>query len=277
MSQQNLKTKPSGKFLENLYKQYNRRCFVNPDPLQFLYGYKNRGDREIVALIASCLAYGKVSQIITSTSIILEKLGPSPKKFLEDKTDKEVKNFFPNFKHRFTTGRDLSALLIAISHIIVEHGSLQACFKTGLREKDTTLIPALTCFTRNIRKSADSIGGNLLPCPEKRSACKRLNLFLRWMVRKDRVDPGGWENICPSLLVIPLDTHMFKIGRSFGFTERKQAGMKAALEITEGFKQFSPRDPTRYDFALTRFGIREDLEINTILNQHEADLTLEIK
>ena len=277
MSQQKHKTKPSRQFLEALYSKYNHRCFVNPDPLQFLYAYKSQGDREIVALLASSLAYGKVNQIITSTSIVLEKLSPSPKKFLEDKSDKYLKNIFPDFKHRFTTGKDLSNLLLAISDIIKQYGSLQTCFNSGLGKEDTSIIPALTCFTKNIRKSADNIEGNLLPCPEKGSACKRLNLFLRWMVRKDRVDPGGWKNICPSLLVIPLDTHMFKIGRSFGFTERKQPGMKAAIEITEGFRQFSPRDPTRYDFALTRFGIRNDLEISTVINHHDPDLNLEIK
>ena len=96
------------------------------------------------------------------------------------------------------------------------------------------------------------------------SACKRLNLLLRWMVRRDDVDPGGWEGIAPSLLVIPLDTHMDAIGRSLGFTCRKQADLKAALEITDGFRKIAPHDPVRYDFSLTRFGIRNELEIKHV-------------
>ena len=99
-----------------------------------------------------------------------------------------------------------------------------------------------------------------MPCPEKGSACKRLNLFLRWMVRKDAVDPGGWDDIPRSMLIIPLDTHMFRVGKTLGLTSRNQAGLMAALDISAGFKQWSPDDPVKYDFALTRFGIRNDLE-----------------
>ncbi|MBW2226086.1 MAG: DUF2400 family protein, partial [Deltaproteobacteria bacterium] len=109
--------------------------------------------------------------------------------------------------------------------------------------------------------------GHLVALPEKGSACKRMNLFLRWMVRKDRVDPGGWADVPLSKLIVPLDTHMHKISLQLGFTSKKQANMHAALEITDGFKNFVPDDPVKYDFSLTRFGIREGMDMNSLLSQ----------
>jgi len=108
--------------------------------------------------------------------------------------------------------------------------------------------------------------GHLLPLPRLGSACKRLNLFLRWMIRKDDVDPGGWENIPLSKLIIPLDTHMHKIGILTGLTSRKQANMRTAFEITDGFKKLVPEDPVKYDFSLTRIGIRGDANFEEILS-----------
>ncbi|MCP4693017.1 MAG: DUF2400 domain-containing protein, partial [Desulfobacterales bacterium] len=102
--------------------------------------------------------------------------------------------------------------------------------------------------------------GHLVALPEKGSACKRMNLFLRWMVREDAVDPGGWEGVPASSLIIPLDTHMHRIGLGLNFTKRKQANMRTALEITEAFKALYPDDPVKFDFALTRLGIRDDLD-----------------
>jgi uncharacterized protein (TIGR02757 family) len=100
--------------------------------------------------------------------------------------------------------------------------------------------------------------------PEKGSACKRIMLFLRWMIRNDEVDPGGWDKISPELLIVPLDTHMHTIGKILGFTERRNADMKTALEITRGFKKISARDPVKYDFCLTRFGIRREMQMNDL-------------
>ena len=119
------------------------------------------------------------------------------------------------------------------------------------------MIPALSAFIKGIGARGDA--GILVADPDKKSACKRSNLFLRWMVRKDSVDPGGWEKIPKSALVIPLDTHMFRVGTLLGFTSRKQANLLTALEITRGFRELSPEDPVRYDFCLTRFGIREEM------------------
>ena len=142
-----------------------------------------------------------------------------------------------------------------------EHGSLYSCFLKGVSKDDDTVFPGLVYFVRNLTADGKQKTGHLVPDPQRGSACKRLNLFLRWMVRKDRVDPGGWEEVPASKLIIPLDTHMHRIGCIFGFTERKQADLRTAMEITEGFRDIRPEDPVRYDFALTRLGIRDDLDL----------------
>jgi len=255
------------KFFENIYKKYNKKAFVAPDPLQFLYDYDSTYDREIVGLIASCLAYGKVTQILKSVGTILEKLTPEPSVFLKKSSPAKIKNLFPDFKHRFTTGREVSSLLVAVRHVINTYGSLYSCFSLCARPEDSTQIPALTKFVGILKEKAHDIESHLLPSPQNGSACKRLNLYLRWMVRKDRVDPGGWDELEQKKLTIPLDTHMYKIGTALGFTSRKQADLKTAIEITEGFKLLSPEDPVRYDFALTRFGIRDELDMKKFITQ----------
>jgi uncharacterized protein (TIGR02757 family) len=142
--------------------------------------------------------------------------------------------------------------------VIEACGSLHGAFQAQMQPDHDCVVPALDRFCRLIVDAAGTDLGHLLPLPNRGSACKRMNLFLRWMVRQDAVDPGGWEAVPVTGLVIPLDVHMHRVGRKLGFTERKQADMKTALEITEGFKQLVPEDPVRYDFALTRPGIWGD-------------------
>jgi uncharacterized protein (TIGR02757 family) len=254
-------------FFENIYREYNKKPFVSPDPLQFLYNYDNIYDREIVGLIASSLAYGKVTQILKSINIILEQLTPEPSVFLKKSSPAKIRKLFPDFKHRFTNGKEISSLLLGVRHVINKHGSLYNCFRSCSEPDDKTIVPALTKFTAILKEKAVEIESNLLPSPENGSACKRPNLYLRWMVRKDRVDPGGWDDIDKSKLIIPLDTHMYKIGKALGFTSRKQADLKTAMEITDGFRNLSSKDPVRYDFALTRFGIRDELDMKHFIKQ----------
>jgi uncharacterized protein (TIGR02757 family) len=247
------------KYLDHLYNRYNRRCFVPPDPLQFLYEYENREDREIVALVASSLAYGRVAQIIKSIASVLDRMVPSPHGFLERASGQCIKDTFSEFRHRFTTGEELAELLIGIKCVKHRYGSLSRCFRRHLNNKDETVIHALESFTEELKRSSNRHYNSLLPSPSGGSACKRLNLFLRWMVRKDAVDPGEWNHVSPARLVVPLDTHMHRICRELGLTERRQADMKTALEITRSFKIIIPEDPVRYDFVLTRLGIRQDI------------------
>lgn len=247
------------KQLDSLYRKYNRKEFVHPDPLSFLYNYPSLRDREIVGFIASALAYGRVKQILKSVSAVLDRMGNSPYPFLQGSSPKTIRRELKGFVHRFSTGDELAALLIVLKRIIEQNGSLQQDFYSCMIPSDKTILPALDRFCIRFHENAPSALGHLLPLPSRGSACKRLNLFLRWMVRKDEVDPGGWDEIQPAKLIVPLDVHMHRMGGRFGFTKRKQADMKTALEVTQGFRNIEPVDPVRYDFALTRLGIRNDV------------------
>lgn len=244
--------------LFELYKTYNRREFVHPDPLEFLYDYDDPADREIVALIASSLAYGAVRQILRSVKSVLDRM-ESPNAFLRNSSRQLLIDTFKDFKHRFTTGRELATMLYGVKKVVERCGSLHACFAEGSKREHETVIPGLSAFVNELSSVFDGKPRSLLPSPEAGSACKRLNLFLRWMVRQDEVDPGGWNSVPASKLVVPLDVHMYRISFALGFTRRKQANLRTALEITSAFREIAPEDPVRYDFCLTRLGIRDDL------------------
>jgi uncharacterized protein (TIGR02757 family) len=249
--------------LEKLYQRFNQPRYVHPDPIEFLFLYKDAKDREIVGLIASSLAYGRVKQILKSVSYVLDMMKPSPHHFLKESTHSSLCDVFKGFKHRFANGEHLAALLKGIKTVIDQYGSLNDCFVRAVSNDDRTVIPALIFFSAALT-AGNCRPGHLIALPEKGSACKRMNLYLRWMVRRDRVDPGVWHGVPASKLIIPLDTHMHKISLKLGFTEKQQANMRTALEITNGFRQIIPDDPLKYDFVLTRFGIRDDMNIDNL-------------
>jgi uncharacterized protein (TIGR02757 family) len=251
--------------LEGLYCQYNHRAFVHPDPLEFLYDYQDLCDREIVGFVASSLAYGRVAQILKSISCVLKRMGPSPHCFLKRASQKTIFQTFSDFRHRFTDGRQLSAMLLGLKETINTYGSLNACFVARLKHEDDSILEALTGFTDVLSHASGNPLGHLVPSPRKGSACKRLHLFLRWMVRKDDVDPGGWHNVPTAKLIVPVDTHIHRLCRCMGLTDRKQANRATAIEITDCFKTVSPKDPVKYDFSLTRLGIRKDADAETFL------------
>jgi uncharacterized protein (TIGR02757 family) len=253
--------------LDALFLCYHRREYVHPDPLETVYAYGHVDDREIAAFIASALAYGRVQQILKSVHHVLKPLTRSPKSFLLRSSKKELLRVFAEFRHRFTTGEELAHLLYALKKVIEKNGSLRSCFEDGLEPDHPTVFEATARFADQIRGYMPSPINSLLPCPRKGSSCKRLNLFLRWMVRKDNVDPGGWDAVPPAKLIIPLDTHMHRIGLLLDGTRRKQADMRTALDITTAFRTLSPEDPVRYDFALTRLGIHPDTDLGTFLDQ----------
>ncbi|MFH1690221.1 MAG: TIGR02757 family protein [Candidatus Eisenbacteria bacterium] len=255
--------------LEDLYRKLNRWEFVHPDPLEFLYHYDDPEDREIVGLIASTLAYGRVKQILKSVTNALGRMGPHPAAFVGDSSPDSLRTAFEGFKHRFTTGEDLCRMLDGVRVVTAGHGSLGEFFATLLSPEDETVLPALTSFVGVIADAPCATTGEEgtcpLPDPERGSACKRLHLFLRWMVRSDDVDPGGWDSVPASKLIVPLDTHMHKLSFLLGLTDRKQANGRTALEVTSAFRTLSPDDPVKYDFALTRLGIRDDLSADALL------------
>ncbi len=245
--------------LDELYLRYNRRAYVHPDPVEFLYRYDDGADREVAALVASSLAYGRVAQILRSVQAVLAVLGDRPAQRLAAMKPASLDRALAGFKHRFATGSEMAALLISARRQIVEFGSLQACFLAGLGADDETVLPALTKFAARLRAGGSRHGlapiAHLLSDPARGSACKRLNLMLRWLVRRDKVDLGDWHRVPAAKLIVPLDTHMHRLSRQMNATARRAADLRTAREITAAFAAICPQDPVKYDFALTRLGI----------------------
>lgn len=246
---------------EKIYADYNKRVYVSPDPLQFLYGYAHCLDREVAGLIASSLAYGRVAQILKSVSRVLDCLGPTPAEYLKHVCREELEKKLAGFVHRFTDSCDMVNFLCCIRNVLNTYGSVENLFLSHFKG-DTW--EAMRGFAEDFLQCGGRGATFLMPDPSKGSACKRLALYLRWMVRNDEVDPGGWNEVQPSALIIPLDTHMFNICTELGLCSRKTPDGRAAIEITAAFRKVCPEDPTRYDFALTRFGIRNDMTLEEL-------------
>ena len=251
--------------LDRLYARYNHSLFIPPDPLQFVYQYTDPADQEVVAFLASGLAYGRVEQIEQSLRRLFlswarvpptlrSRWGPSHRRRMRD------------FKHRFTTGDNVADLLEVLGWAIREAGSLEAFFLRGYRPTDQTIVPGLDQFCSSLLdRFASQHDGRvgpglqyLLTRPAAGSACKRLNLFLRWMVRKDEVDPGLWTAVDRRKLVVPMDVHMGRLCRILGLYGRKTVSLSTAIQVTGHFARIEPEDPVKYDFALSRIGILED-------------------
>lgn len=260
----NLKT-----HLDKLYNTFDLK-FLSPDPLEFVHQFQQSEDREVVGIIASSLAYGRVEQILASIKSVLKRLDGQPYKFAVNFNPKKDMQVFDDFVHRFNNGKDIACLIYFAKQMIEESGSIGGFFLQGYNKADANIKNALASFSeRALSLDALPVYGKqnlpknagirfFFPSPENGSPCKRLNLYLRWMVRSgDALDFGLWKGICPSKLVIPLDTHIARISRNIGLTKRKSPDWRMAEEITENLKSFSPEDPVKYDFALCRLGILE--------------------
>ena len=242
-------------FFDALYRQYTRKGLISPDPLEFLQRWTDVREREAGALLAACFAYGNVKAITRNLRLLFTVM-PEPRRYILSATPARLKKDFHAFKYRFTDGAELQRFLLSVQRVLRRWGTLEACFLQGLDEEQETVCEGLKHFARQLRAGTDI--DTLVPDPDKGSALKRLNLFLRWMVRKDAVDPGGWH-ISPRRLIIPLDVHIHRNARLLGLTQRNSADMKTALEITRALAQFCPQDPVKYDFCITRFGIHPRL------------------
>lgn len=241
-------------FLEGTYYVYARRELINPDPLYFLYNYDNLRDREVVGLITSSLAYGRVAQIMKSSEKVLSCLGNSPYEFL--RKNKEFEIVPSSFKHRFTTSFDMNNFLNNISCVLREYGSIESFAGECMRKSDGNILSGMNKFADKLSANRAENSFSLVTAPRDGSACKRLFMYLRWLVRHDEVDPGGWEIMKPSELIVPLDTHMYHISLELGLTARKSANLLTALEVTSGYQKICSFDPTKFDFSLTRLGLR---------------------
>jgi uncharacterized protein (TIGR02757 family) len=254
------------RYLDSLYADY-QRSYLSTDPVEFLHRYEREEDIEVVGLIASGLAYGRVSGIRKATKEVLDRLGRSPFAFTARFNPARQKGLFSGFVHRFTRGPDIACLIYFARQMIEKEGSVRGFFLKGYSRTHKNVREALIAFSRHALSldSTPVYGAKalprdagvrfLFPSPEDGSPCKRLNLYLRWMVRKDTVDFGIWKDVDPSKLIIPLDTHIARISANIGLTTRKTPDWKMAEEITGALRAFNPKDPVRYDFALSRLGI----------------------
>ena len=283
MKNKRLKTR-----LEDLYRAYDN-AYLSSDPLWFVHQFRSEADQEVIGLIASSLAYGRVEQIKKSVTRVLDAMDWRPAAFTLDFSPERDGKLFTGFRHRFNSAGDVACLISFARQMMERSGSIKAFFMEGMegraREKDPgggkgngqahsqgSMRSALTSFSeRTLALDTRGIygkGGALpvdagvrffFPSPLGGSACKRLNLYLRWMVRSgDTLDLGLWKGISPSTLVMPLDTHIARISGFIGLTSRKTPGWAMAEEITESLRALDPKDPVKYDFALSRLGILKE-------------------
>lgn len=252
-----------GVVLEEAYGRLNVPELIHPDPLEFVFRYEETADREVAGLVAACLAYGRVPQILASVARVLDPMGVSPAAFLSECTERGLRRRFAGFKHRWTTSEELVAFLLGVQRARADFGSLEGCFTAFHDRASETTVDGLAGFVGFL--GGDFGKNSLLASPKGGSACKRLHLYLRWMVRRDAVDPGCWPSVSPAVLVVPLDTHMHRAGRALRLIRRKSPDLAAALEMTRAFKSMRPEDPLRYDFTLTRMGIRDDLDLQAFI------------
>ncbi len=248
--------------LDKLYGKYNRRELIRPDPLQFVYEYSKPADMEIAGFLAACLAYGRVEQIEKSLRNLFGRMGRSPFEFVLNFTHRDRAGL-KNFKHRFTAGDDISDLLELLKKVLNQYGSIEEFFVQGYNPEDKNIIASLSKFCDSLldmyakthTAPASTQLSYLLTRPAAGSACKRLNLFLRWMVRDDDVDTGLWKRIDKAKLIVPVDVHMGRLCRILGFHDRKVISLSTAVKITGRFSEIEPADPVKYDFSLSRIGI----------------------
>ena len=250
--------------LDRLATDYDVR-YLDSDPVGLVHSYRSPVDREVAGFIVSVLAYGSAVQIRKSAKSVLKRAGSSPADFARTLTPGTALETFRDFKYRWTDGGDIAFLFWRLGRIIEKNGSVGAYIKTIDNPGEKTAAGVMSRFSESInnrysdkfRLSSQRSGSSyLVPSPADGSACKRLAMYFRWMVRgPDGVDFGLWDFISPSRLIIPVDRHIARMGRLLGLTTRQSADWKMALDITESLCHLDPQDPVRYDFALVRRGI----------------------
>jgi uncharacterized protein (TIGR02757 family) len=248
--------------LDSLYEEWNRPEYVSPDPLETLADYPATPDREVAALVAASMAYGRVASILPPLKKVLKAMGPSPRLYILENREKDIASDLDGIVHRFARATHLAALLAGAAGAVHRNGSLESAFLKGYRKGGT--VSGLNSLSDELRKDVKGKAGHLLPEPERGSACKRLNLYLRWMVRRDSVDPGGWDGVDTADLFLPLDTWTYRIAVRAGWTGRVTPDMKTVIEVSRALSKINPEDPVRYDFALSRFGIRAGLSLDEL-------------
>jgi uncharacterized protein (TIGR02757 family) len=245
--------------LDTLYTSFNVPESAL-DPVQIVRRFARLDDREVMGFLAGGLAFGRVASVMASVEAIGALLGPHPAEAVRRFDPTVDRTRFDALGHRWTRGRDLAAVVWILNRLLAAHGSIEQAFAIGLDPEAADVGPALESFSHRARAidlrpiygrvAATPGAWYFFSRPSTGSACKRLNLFLRWMVRHDNVDPGGWTTIPARQLVVPLDTHTIRAGQCLRLTRRRSPGWLMATDITTALRRLDPDDPVRFDFSL---------------------------
>ena len=253
-----------GPRLEQAYRDFNQADAI-ADPVNLVRRYADPADREIAGFCAAALAFGRVASVNQSIEALYTLLGPSPARFVRSFDPGRELPRFGAFVHRWTRGPDVVALLWVLRQMLEQSGSIEGYFLEGDDPAAPDVGMALDSFgARALAIDVRAIYGArrprpglayFFPRPCSGSACKRLNLFLRWMVRRDDVDLGVWTRLSPSRLVVPLDTHVIRLGRCLRLTRYRSPGWKMAADITATLRRLDSADPVRFDFSICHVGM----------------------
>jgi len=251
--------------LDKFYHDFDFTGTIVRDPIAFPHAYQRAEDKEIAGFIAAAFAYGNVNLFKPIVGTLLSRMGESPFGFIRNFAVKKHRRLFFGIKYRFNENDDIIAFFFILHELIKKHGSIETAFKKRYGSDDVDIGKALSglieiliatntspVYGSNIRPSGLL---QLIPSPIKGSACKRMNLYLRWMIRDTDIDFGIWKGIPKNKLIIPLDTHIARIGKCLSLTTRSSQDWKMAVEITESLKKLDFEDPLKYDFALCHQGI----------------------
>jgi uncharacterized protein (TIGR02757 family) len=257
------KAKALKPLLDSFVDRYPRGERMAFDPVEIPHRYSDPRDIEVSALICASLAYGRVDLFKPKLQWLHEKMGASPAEYVRELTVARAAKDLRGFVYRFNVPADLAVLLLGIGQALRRHGSLESLFVAHLGEDLQLTLREFTAELRDVpmkelRRALGKERGlhHLLPSPANTGAAKRLNLYLRWMVRgPDEVDFGIWTRVPAAKLLIPLDTHIARISKHLGLTKRKDLSWRTAEEITASLRLLDPEDPVRYDFALCHYGM----------------------
>jgi uncharacterized protein (TIGR02757 family) len=255
---QNINNQDLKEQLDILVEKYNQPNFIENDPISIPHRFSKLQDIEIIGFWVAMLAWGQRITIINKSNDLLELMDNAPYDFITNHEESDLKRFL-NWKHRTFQPTDTLYFLDFFKRYYKENESLENAFSQFLKPDDKQVENALIGFNKLFfnHENAPKRTQKHIATPARKSTCKRLNMFLRWMVRKDEsgVDFGLWNAIKTNQLLMPLDVHVDRVGRHFGLIERKQTDWKTVLELTENLKQFDKNDPVKYDFALFGLGV----------------------
>ena len=244
--------------LDALVARFETPAFIADDPIAIPHGYDDRGDQEVIGLFAALLAWGRRATIQNKLADLCARMRHAPYRFVAHYDDARDGACLDGFKHRTFNSGDARALVQALRLILEKHGSLERAFADHLPPDASDVGPAIEGFSQSLLTIHPETPPRLkkhVARPSSGSACKRLAMYLRWMVRPGPVDFGLWTRIRPSQLVLPLDVHAGRQARAWGLLARPQDDWRAVMELTEACRALDPADPCRYDFAFFGAGV----------------------